>query len=95
MIPGGTHHQHAARCSRAPHCFGALAAKAIEDGCAAARIAIACAADGTPHNGVMNAIEPPVGAPQVEKGVHRFTLIGLPLNLIGAEASPVRAVALC
>mgnify|MGYP006264208257 FL=1 len=25
----------------------------------------------------------------------RFTLIGLPLNLIGAEASPVRAVALC
>src|SRR5918993_798950 len=26
--------------------------------------------------------------------VERFTLIGLPLNLIGAEASPVRAVAL-
>jgi kynurenine formamidase len=26
--------------------------------------------------------------------VQRFTLIGLPLNLVGAEASPVRAVAL-
>jgi arylformamidase len=25
----------------------------------------------------------------------RFTLIGLPLNIIGAEASPIRAVALC
>jgi kynurenine formamidase len=24
----------------------------------------------------------------------RFTLIGLPLNIVGAEASPVRAVAL-
>jgi kynurenine formamidase len=27
-------------------------------------------------------------------GRDRFTLIGLPLNVIGAEASPIRAVAL-
>ena len=27
-------------------------------------------------------------------GKERFTLIGLPLKLIGAEASPIRAVAL-